>query len=211
MAVLLPPVQSVARFAVNGTWQGQKFINVFHGQYSNVPGDAATMGQICLAVQTAYHNSFGALQGSDCITTTVQGIDLASRQGVISTGGNSLPGGSSFTSVNSVQIALCVSWTISDRYRGGHPRTYLPGLTSDALSSGHLITTQAQTLWQNAAAGFLTNFNAITAGASSWKLVCVRYFSGHQLLPNPFVRPISGSAVHRRLDSQRRRLGKEVP
>lgn len=211
MAVILPPVPSVARFALAGTWQGQPFINIFHGQYSNAPGDAVVMGQICAAVQTAYHNSFGALQGADCITTGVQGIDLASRQGVIGTGGTNLAGGSTNSSANSVQIAIVASWKIADRYRGGHPRTYLPGITSTDLASGHLITSTAQLAWKNAAAGFLTNFNAMTVGGSSWKLVCVRYFSQHQLLPNPFVRLIGGSDVHRRLDSQRRRLGKEVP
>jgi hypothetical protein len=77
-------------------------------------------------------------------------------------------------------------------------------------TNGRLLTSAAHVKWTNAAAGFLTDFNAMSAGAATWSLVCVRYFSQGQLLPNPFVRVINTSIVHQRLDSQRRRLGKEI-
>jgi hypothetical protein len=110
-----------------------------------------------------------------------------------------------------LQVALCISWSISDRYRGGHPRTYLPGIDGTFVTGGRLLTTAGHTAYLNAAAGFLTNMNAMTAGGSSWQMCCVRYFSQHQLLANPLVRTITGQSVHGRIDTQRRRLGKEVP
>lgn len=209
--VILPPVPSVARFAVTGTWQGQPWTNIFHGQYSNVPADGITMNSICQAVHTAYVNAWTTTVSPSFILNTVTGQDLASRTGAVGTFTLAHAGTGAATPEPPVSVALCCSWTIQDRYRGGHPRTYMAGLMSQDLVNNRTLTTAAHTRWFNNASAFLTDFNAMTAGASSWKLVCVRYFSGKVLLPNPYVRPISAAVVHQRVDSMRRRLGKEVP
>ena len=208
--VILPPVPSVMRFAVSGTNQGQKWVNIFHSKYSNVPADAATVNAICQAVHTAYVNAFTTLWSSSTILITVDGQDLASRTAATGTFSLTHPGVQT-TIPMALQVALCISWSISDRYRGGHPRTYLPGIDGTFVTGGRLLTTAGHTAYLNAAAGFLTNMNAMTAGGSSWQMVCVRYFSQHQLLANPLVRTITGQSVHGRIDTQRRRLGKEVP
>ena len=208
--VILPPVPSVMRFAVSGTNQGQKWVNIFHSKYSNVPADAATVNAICQAVHTAYVNAFTTLWSSSTILITVDGQDLASRTAATGTFSLTHPGVQT-TIPMALQVALCISWSISDRYRGGHPRTYLPGIDGTFVTGGRLLTTAGHTAYLNAAAGFLTNMNAMTAGGSSWQMCCVRYFSQHQLLANPLVRTITGQSVHGRIDTQRRRLGKEVP
>jgi len=210
-SVILPPVPSVARFAVSGTNQGQKWVNIFHAEYSNVPADTPTMNSICQAVHTAYLNAFTPLWDASCVLDTVDGQDLASRTGAVGTFTLAHPGSGASVITMAVQVAVTLSWTITDRYRGGHPRTYLPGINASMTANGRLLTTAGKTAYLNAAAGFLTNMNAITAGGSSWKMCCVRYFSQHQLLANPLVRLIGGQSVHGRIDTQRRRLGKEVP
>ena len=209
--VILPLVPSVARFAVSGTNQGQKWVNVFHAKYSNVPADTPTMNAICQAVHTAYLNAFTTLWSANCILNTVDGQDLASRTGAIGTFSLTHPGTSAPAIDMPCQVALTLSWTITDRYRGGHPRTYLPGINGQNVTGGRLLTVAGHTTYLNAASAFLTDMNAITAGASSWQMCCVRYFSQHQLLANPLVRLIGGQSVHGRIDTQRRRLGKEVP
>jgi hypothetical protein len=198
------------RFAVSGTNQGQKWVNIFHSKYSVQPQDAATVNSICQAVHTAYLNAFTTLWSSSTILNTVDGQDLASRTAATGTFSLAHPGVQT-TVPMALQVALCLSWSISDRYRGGHPRTYLPGIDGTFVTGGRLLTTAGHTAYLNAAAGFLTNMNAMTAGGSSWKMCCVRYFSQHQLLANPLVREISGQSVHGRIDTQRRRLGKETP
>jgi hypothetical protein len=198
------------RFAVSGTNQGQKWVNIFHSKYSNTPADGATINSICQAVHTAYVNAFTTLWSSSTVLITVDGQDLASRTAATGTFSLTHPGVQT-TIPMSLQVALCISWSISDRYRGGHPRTYLPGIDGNFVTGGRLLTTAGHTAYLNAAAGFLTNMNAMTAGGSSWQMCCVRYFSQHQLLANPYVRTITGQSVHGRIDTQRRRLGKEVP
>jgi hypothetical protein len=209
--VILPPVPSVARFAVSGTNQGQKWVNIFHSRYTNVPADTPTMNAICQAVHTAYLNAFTTLWSPNCVLITVDGQDLSSRQGAVGTFSLTHPGTGAAVQEMAVQVALCLSWSITDRYRGGHPRTYLPGINGADVTGGRLLTTAGHTAYLNAAAAFLTNMNAIAAGASSWQMCCVRYFSQHMLLANPLVRVIGGQSVHGRIDTQRRRLGKEVP
>jgi len=200
----------VARFAVSGTNQGQKWVNIFHSSYTVQPPDAATINAICQAVHTAYLNAFTPLWNSTCVLITVDGQDLASRTAATGTYSLTHPG-TGTTIPMAVQVALTLSWSISDRYRGGHPRTYLPGIDGTFVTNGRLLTTAGHTAYLNAAAGFLTNMNAMTAGGSSWRMCCVRYFSQHQLLANPLVRTITGQSVHGRIDTQRRRLGKETP
>jgi len=209
-AVILPPVPNVARFAVQGTNQGTKWVNIFHSKYTVQPPDAAALNAICQAVHTAYLNAFTTLWNSTCVLITVDGQDLASRTAATGTYSLTHPG-TGTTIPMAVQVALTLSWSISDRYRGGHPRTYLPGIDGTFVTNGRLLTTAGHTAYLNAAAGFLTNMNAMTAGGSSWRMCCVRYFSQHQLLANPLVRTITGQSVHGRIDTQRRRLGKETP
>ena len=209
-AVILPPVPNVARFAVQGTNQGTKWVNIFHSKYTVQPQDAVTLNAICQAVHTAYLNAFTTLWNSTCILNTVDGQDLASRTAATGTYSLAHPG-TGTTIPMACQVALTLSWSITDRYRGGHPRTYLPGIDGTFVTNGRLLTTAGHTAYLNAAAAFLTNMNAITAGGSTWKMCCVRYFSQHQLLANPLVREITGQSVHGRIDTQRRRLGKEVP
>jgi len=209
-AVILPPVPNVARFAVQGTNQGTKWVNIFHSKYTVQPPDAAALNAICQAVHTAYLNAFTTLWNSTCVLITVDGQDLASRTAATGTYSLTHPG-TGTTIPMACQVALTLSWSIADRYRGGHPRTYLPGIDGTFVTNGRLLTTAGHTAYLNAAAAFLTNMNAMTAGGSSWQMCCVRYFSQHQLLANPLVRTINGQSVHGRIDTQRRRLGKEVP
>lgn len=210
-SIILPVVPSVARFAVSGLWQGHKWVNVFHLKYSNVPGDSPTMNSVCQAVHTAYVNAISTICTSTWHLIDVNGIDLASRTGAIGDFNLDHAGTATTAAEPPVSIAVCASWQIQDRYRGGHPRSYFAGIIGSDYSGGSQLTTAGHSKWTNAAAALLTDLNAITAGASTWRMVCVRYFSNHQLLANPYVREVSSSQVHGRVDSMRRRLGKETP
>lgn len=107
--------------------------------------------------------------------------------------------------------AAVVSWQIPAHYRGGHPRTYLPGPTSQGLqtASGNQWSSAFRTGLATAAGNFLTHFNGLTVGASSEALGCIAHHRNGVLLATPVFYPFSGGIIHGRVDSQRRRLGKE--
>lgn len=109
--------------------------------------------------------------------------------------------------------AVCVSETISRRYRGGHPRKYMmTGSASD-------YATSSIKMWQ---ASFITNIQSgfndfladfpFTTGSRTWTPVSVSYWETvggvRTLRPTPLVDLITGYIVRDRVCSQRRRLGK---
>jgi hypothetical protein len=71
-------------------------------------------------------------------------------------------------------------------------------------------------LARTSATNFITAVNAISLGGSSVQFCNVSYFHGKgpdgkpALRTSPDPRQIVGSSVHTRIDSQRRRLGKET-
>ena len=109
------------------------------------------------------------------------------------------------------QCAVCVSWTISARYRGGHPRTYFPGLLSSDLVAADFSELKATTAtnWEEAGLNFLDDVNGTMVSGVDLVLGTVSYFTGNAPRTTPLFRIYTGAHVHRRLDSQRRRSGKE--
>lgn len=108
-------------------------------------------------------------------------------------------------------VAVCLSWSINARYRGGKPRTYLAGPPNTATTTqgyGDITTTYASAL-RNAAQSMLNDINAASVGASLLTLGTISYSHNKAPRPVPLFVPFIGVHVHQRMDSQRRRLGKE--
>lgn len=108
------------------------------------------------------------------------------------------------------QVCICVTWPIAARYRGGHPRWYVPGApTSDlAVEGGNMWSTTALGQFQADAALTLTAINAITFNAGTVTLGTISYYSGHVLREPPLWRSFTDPQINPRLCTQRRRLGK---
>jgi hypothetical protein len=96
------------------------------------------------------------------------------------------------------------------RWRGGHPRFYLPGLYSADLTNGSQIVSTVRTPLQTASDNFLNAMNALIQGPNTFKMHGVRYIQGGNPLPGPISLPVDKLTVHGRVDSQRRRTGREV-
>lgn len=206
----LPFVPGVAKIIVKQTLSGVNCFNVLHADGGAGTGWTSTeLNALASAVRTAWVNNVLALQTSLLTLTDVQTIDLASETGPsgVATGSNSGTGGVTSLGAN---VAVGWTWAISRRYRGGHPRTYIGGIPTGNTSDAHSITTTYQTLHASAAAALRTAVNGVTTSAGTAKLACVHYYRGGALLATPLVSQISGVSVDRRLDSQRRRLGKDI-
>jgi hypothetical protein len=109
------------------------------------------------------------------------------------------------------QVAICLSWQIPAHYRGGHPRWYIPLITANAQAhpdDSQLLASVA-TLFQGYGTSILNSFNATTVGGGTAQLGTISYHSGNVARPTPVFRPFTACNVHERLDSQRRRSGKE--
>jgi hypothetical protein len=119
-------------------------------------------------------------------------------------------------------LASCflISHTISSRFRGGHPRTYLPPSSTTSTSDGDNWSSGTvsgiQTNWQNFIAAVTTSvsgagltLNSFCAPRYTWKYdadnVKHKFIKTKQAFLGPF--PISDSIVQQGIATQRRRLG----
>jgi len=210
--VALPDAAEIVLVRVVGTNQGTGWQNTFHMQYSPAtPAVAvADLNALCTSVLGAWATNFSPLCNTSQALASATAVDLTNRAAAQGSATNTSAGTRAGTAVTN-QVACVVSWQINHRYRGGHPRTYLPAGVLADITSGHLWAAPAfTTAATNAAAAFRTALNAITAGTKTWQMVTLSYYSGGALLAVPTPYTIQGAKVHGRVDTQRNRLGKEV-
>lgn len=205
----LPPVPNVVRIGFSGTINASPFMVTLHGQYTGASPDTTSLNSACSSWATGWDNAFSVLYPTGTALRTVEAWDLTSAGGAygsanVNLAGDLVGGGLANSS------SLCISWKVNYRWRGGHPRSYLPPPTSAETQNGKDWSTAFQATAQTQARGFLSAFNAGSHGGLPYKLVAVRYISNGVPLAVPQVLQVADALVHSRMDSQRRRLGKEV-
>jgi hypothetical protein len=205
----LPFVPGVAKVIVKQTNANIPIYNIFHVDGGSGTGWSSTeLNSLASAVRSAWVTNVLPLQSTLLNLNDVTAIDLASETGPsgIATGTNA--GGATGIQLPN-NVAVCWSWAIARRYRGGHPRTYICGMTSTHVTNPTTMLSTYRTSHATAAAAFRTAVNAVTTSAGSAKLACVHYYKDKTLLATPLVSQITGVAVDDRFDSQRRRLGRD--
>lgn len=205
----LPDAAAIVRIRVGGTIDTEVFNNIFHVQYSGGAPSVVSLSSVCSDFATAYNDNFLALIPTSVTVTTVEAQDLTTplaSQASISFSEAGTRSGTSFPN----NVAVCVSWKINVRYRGGHPRTYLPGGVLADLNGGNRWSDAFVTAAEGAADSFLDDVNAITAGGSTYKLVCLSYVRNKIALVPPVPYTIQSVVVDHRPDTQRRRLGRDL-
>jgi hypothetical protein len=116
--------------------QGHKMNNVLHFYHgSTSPWSQADVQTLANTLFTQWANTWKNQHSSNTVYNSVSVVDLtnstpftAQSTGAAVTAvgtGNSNPG-----------LSLMVSFNIAKRYRGGHPRVYLPPFESGAMSAG---------------------------------------------------------------------------
>lgn len=212
----LPPVPSVIKVEFIGTYQSNTWAIIHHFQYSGSAPTVAQLNTLGAQLATDFGNNLLSGQVSQHVSLlTVKLTDLSSNTGA-STEVPVLEAGTNTSTDLPTNVAIGVSWSIAQRYRGGHPRSYLPGACSNMLASGSVSRLSGTFLGGlgTGAAGYIAAVNARTLGGSPIVFGSVNYFvyGAHPpaLRSAGVFHAIIGSAVHPRLDSQRRRLGKET-
>lgn len=206
----LPPVASTLLCRLKGVNGPTKWNNIFYIRYSGTQPTSADLTTLGGVVGNAWTTNLAPLANLNVSLTGVDLVDLTSPTAASASVTMSHAGtraGPGFTA----QVAMVGSWQANLRFRGGHFRNYWPfGVSTDVAS----IATWSTVFQTAAAAGlgaFRTAINASTTGTATNQLVGVSYHTAHALRPTPVVVPINAVAVHGRIDTQRRRLGKETP
>ena len=189
---------------------GHVSANVFYGFSATTTPTAADLDALASSIRGIWTSNLAtrfdthwSLQNVEITAlngTETQGLDSTVVPGTGST--NPLP----------PQVAACVSWHIAAAYRGGHPRTYQPGIDTGYLTatgSNEISTTAAVNLatsWD----AFLTAFDALTLDGNEIAMGVVSYVRNKTPRVTPvFYAYVPGATrVNTRLASQRRRSGK---
>lgn len=207
----LQPVAGVARCVFAGISGGQPIINVMHVQNGGPGGPAYTQSaidQLATSLASLYTGNLMPLVNNNYAAVGVTCTDLSSDLGVVGvapmtgTGTNSGSGTTNGT-------AVVISWKIARHYRGGHPRTYLPAPASANITNPTSFLGTYVTTVNNAATAFRTAVNALIIASNTQRLCTVHRISGGAELPVPTVDVIIGNSVDTRIDTQRRRLGRD--
>jgi hypothetical protein len=153
------------------------------------------------------HIGTGAtIEGCDGLYYGAQGLEIGVNSPHVDTG--SMSG-----SVLPSQVATGISWTVQAAYKGGHPRTYLPPPAQTALLSTRLFNPSFAAAVTSAANSFNDAVNQIHHGnMSDCHLGTVSFVLRKQWRNPPVFRDFvrGGAHVDQRLDTQRRRLGRDI-
>jgi hypothetical protein len=210
VAIVLPDTPNCFKIIMKGTTQGTPFINTWYMQHAGGTMDQLTMDALATACANAYWTSWATAFGTADGHVLTTAVNLQSRTSGFGTSSVAHAGSTTPTARLPVGVAVCISEIIQDRYRGGHPRFYLPALQNSWIVNGKNWETTALGGLQSSANAFRTALNAINSGSTQWTLVAVRYFIHGQLQSQGQVRPVTGMKVRTRVDSMRRRYGSEI-
>lgn len=210
-----PPPHSM-RIIVAGTYGGDTPVanTLWVRNGAALTPSLADFNALIADIGGGFLNSFKGLVSSAFVWTNADGY-------YYDVGGIALAGQSPLTGAGTVSapalpanVALCIGWQVQQHYKGGHPRTYLVGPDSNQLSGGRRFTT---TLVNGAVASantFHSYVNGLSHGnISSVKLGVVSFVLRKQWRTPPIFRDYVTAGAHcdARVDSQRRRLGRDIP
>lgn len=162
-------------------------ISRFFVKYSGTAPTQAQLVTLCGSVITAWTNDLKSLANGECELTGVTIEDLSSSTAAVASVGAAVSGTLAGGNLSG-GTALVVSYEISRRYRGGHPRGYWPFGSSTTLNDAQDWTTGYVT---SATSGFQAFFAAVLAavwtGGGTLTQVNVSYFSGFTVVTNPIT------------------------
>lgn len=206
----LPAAPQVVRVQVNGVINTVPWCNIFHLQYTGTAPTVAQLDTLSSGVVNAWGTNFGPMVNTGVSLTGAIATDLTNALASQGAASASTAGSRAGTALSNAQAAV-LTWKINMRYRGGHPRTYLPATVSSDIVGGRLFTDTYVTALTSAAGTFRTALNALTSGATTYKMVVLRRTIDKVEQNPPLILTINSVIVDHRIDSQRDRMGRDLP
>jgi len=191
-----------------------------HWAYSSGTPSQANLAALASAVGTSWSNNLRGQFASVVQLREVICIDLANPSnppGIANPAVQANGGAAELTA----ETCVLVNLVIQRRYKGGHPRVYMPPPVAASLQDAQTWTTAFTSAFQTAWNGFVSTITAYAGPPTLTGLVNVSYYSGHTWHQNtatgnwkkvntqrgtPLVDPITASVLNPKPGSQRRRM-----
>jgi len=189
-----------------GSWAGKPWANIMHAKFSGGPPSAADLTTIGTAFAANYNFYFLPLMSAASLRfTSVKVSDLSTAASASAEPTVSFSGGNVNSSVPN-SVAFGIEWHAATRYRGGHPKTFLPGYVAVGLADSLSWTSGTVTTTQTAVNGFLTSAVGISGGTTVvGGLVVVHFRRANIILTNPLVEDIGAGTAKANIYSLRGR------
>jgi hypothetical protein len=187
--------------------------------YTGAGPTTADLTTLAGTISTAWNTNIAPQQNTGCTLTQIQLTDLNSASGAQVTSTVSRVGTLAGTAL-SAGVAMIVKFKINRRYRGGHPRFYLPGRVVADLASSTSWAAGSVSSLATAFAAFITACVASPpTNLGTMAHINVSYFTGFtnktfpsgrtRAVPNTRVTPVNDTvtsySVNGLVGSQRRR------
>jgi hypothetical protein len=212
----LPAIKNVFRIRLLGTINNQNWASIQYAQFLGPPPSPSDCATIGTSLSTAWQNALAPLCQVNVHLRTVDVIDLSSDVSSVGSVAVNIAG-TRAGNANPNNSAMVASYRINRRYRGGHPRTYWPAGVASDTATGNLWSQTFLPIANNGASAWVGNVNAILYAGNPLIHGVVSYFTrdpnvpGHSILrAQPEFFRTQSVIVHTRMDSMRRRLGKEI-
>lgn len=221
----LPPVPKVLQlaFGVENNANSYTDINRLYVSYTGTAPSVGSLNAFATTALAAFATALAPSTGDDKTFASLEAVDLSSPTSAVATVTLGTAGALTGAPLPA-DVAMVMSGTVARRYRGGHPRSYLPVGDVTKLNTdvqwGSDFLTAVHTAW----IGFITAIGgAGWAGAGTVAPVNVSYYhlfhnvefpSGRVAsIPSlrvggPLVDLITAYVARPRLGTQRRRIGR---
>ena len=103
------------------------------------------------------------------------------------------------------QICALWQWAVNERFRGGHPRTYIPGVPVSAMSDDRTIETSELNLLNTAQNDLQAVIETLAFGAGPVSLACLRK---RRVAGDAYLLNMAPAGTSPTLATQRRRVRK---
>lgn len=203
----LPAVPGAIKLELLWNQQGLPAANVMHLGYTGTPPGNPGLQTLCSDFATAFWTDDMKTDYSDQTTFVgCRATDLSSDTGAEGEHDISSTGEDGAEPMPA-QCCILLNYQIARRYRGGHPRTYLPPASrtwQGTISTWNAtLLTVVNTAWTT---GMAAVIGEAYDDATITGPICVSYFSGGSPRVDPLVEPITGLIVSGLIRTQRRRL-----
>lgn len=203
----LPPVPGCIKAQIGWYIGGNaRAENVLHFMVSGGPPSASALAGLAAIIQAAqvteFKSSTSTANGIESCTCT----DISSTSGAQGVGGT-VTGGSLTGGYNSAATSMVINHHVSQRYRGGKPRSYLPlGNQANLSTPGQWTNTFATNMTTNWASFITQCLAATSGGVAITSFVAVSYYHAGAVRSTPVTYTINNSTARQQVGSQRRRI-----
>lgn len=225
---ILPVAPNCVQVDLIGANQGHTWQNRLHfqGEADIAGADSSDLSTFCDSIAAAWTTNVAPLCNPLVSLTDVNAIILTDRESPTFYAHDSTPPvGSNTGTPLPASAAVCFSWHINRRYRGGHGRIYVPAGNVDDIVNGSELAGAFQIQCDSAVAAFHTQLQGLTLNSVAMQLIVLSYYHSIEdpahpgetpprmitvLRTSPLPQLVTSAKVRTRFDTQRRRLGKET-